>query len=60
LVLGLVELIGGSTYVAVRLSDISSKTGKKYIFGVLRPFLSLYPTASQPYTLSHINALHTN
>ena len=28
----------GSTYMAVRLSDISSKTGKKFIFFVFRPF----------------------
>ena len=30
-----------STYMAVTLSDISSKTVKKCIFGVFRPFLSL-------------------
>ena len=47
----------GSTYIAVRLSDISSKTGKKCIFCVFRPFLSLCRTASRPYRLSHINAL---
>ena len=30
-----------STYMAVRLANVSSKTGKKYIFCVFRPFLSL-------------------
>ena len=38
----------GSTYMAMRLSDISSKMAKKHkkcIFGL---FLSLCPTASQP------------
>ena len=35
-----------STYMAVRLSDISSKIGKKYIFCVFRPFLSLCRKAS--------------
>ena len=50
----------GSTYMVVRLSDISSKTGKKCIFGVFRPFLSLCQTASWPYSLSHINALRIN
>ena len=50
----------GSTYMAVRLSDISSKTGKKCIFGVFRPILSLCQTASQPYRLSHTNALRIN
>ena len=38
----------GSNYMVVRLSDISSKTGKKCIFGVFRPFLSLSLTVSQP------------
>ena len=38
----------GSTYIVVRLSDISSKTGKKYIFGVL--FLGCFGTyAALPY-----------
>ena len=48
LVFGLVGLIdtkgmdpAGSTFIAVRLSDISTKTGKKCIFCVFRPFLSL-------------------
>ena len=50
----------GSTYMAVRLSDICSKTGKKCIFGVFRVFLSLCQTASQPYRLSHTNALRIN
>ena len=50
----------GSTYMAVRLSDISSKTGKKCIFCVFRPFLSLCRTASRPYRLSHIAALRIN
>ena len=31
----------GSMYVVVRLSNISSKTGKEYIFCVFRSFLSL-------------------
>ena len=31
---------GNSTYMVMRLSDISSKTGKKRIFGVFRLFLS--------------------
>ena len=39
---------------------ISSKTGKKCIFGVFRPFLSLCQTASRPYSLSHINVLGIN
>ena len=50
----------GSTYMSVRLSNISPKTGKKCIFCVFRPFLSLCRIASQPYTLSHINALCIN
>ena len=73
----------GSTYMALRLFDISSKTGKKCIFGkvytmnwqlffyslkfimltifgVFRPFLSLFRTASRPYRLSHINAFCIN
>ena len=44
------------TYVVVRLSDICSKTGKKY-FCVFRLFLSLCRTASWPYKLNQINAL---
>ena len=49
-----------STFVAVRLSDISSKTGKKCIFGVFRVFLSLCQTASQPQKLRQTNALCIN
>ena len=49
-----------STYMVVRLSDISSKTGKKYIFCVFRLFLPLRQTASQPYRLRYINALRIN
>ena len=49
-----------SIYMAVRLSDISSKTGKKCIFGVFRLFLCLCWTASKPYRLSHVNALRFN
>ena len=47
----------GSTYMAVRLADISSKTVQKCIFGVFWPFLSLCWTASWPHRLSHLNAL---
>ena len=47
----------GSTYMAVRLSYISSITGKKCIFCVFRLFLPLHGTASRPYRLSYINAL---
>ena len=50
----------GSIYVAVRLSDISSKIDKKCIFGVFRLFLSLCQTASQPYRLSHTNVFRIN
>jgi hypothetical protein len=50
----------GSTYMVVRLSDISWKTGKKCIFGVFRLFLGSCRTASQPYRLSHVNALRIN
>ena len=50
----------GSTYMVMRLSDISSKTGKKCIFCVFRLFLSLCRTASWPYRLSHTNALRIN
>jgi hypothetical protein len=49
-----------STYLVVRLSDVSSNTGKKCIFGVFRLFLRLCRTASQPYRLSYINALCIN
>ena len=45
------------TYMVVRLSNIRSKTPKNCIF---RPFLSLWWTASQPFRLSHINALCIN
>ncbi len=50
----------GSTYMVVRLSDISSKTGKKCIFCVFCLFLSLRRTVSRPYRLSHIIALYIN
>ena len=47
-----------STYIFMRLSDINSKTtDKKRIFCL---FLSLHRTVSQPYRLSHINALRIN
>ena len=49
-----------STYMAVRLSDVSSKTDKKCVFCVFRLFLSLCRTASRPYKLSHTNALCIN
>ena len=51
---------GLNTYMAVRLSDISSKTGQKCIFCVFWPFLSLCWTASRPYRLSHTNVLRIN
>ena len=47
----------GSTYMAVRLSNISSKTGKECIFCVFRQFFSLCRIPSWQYRLSHINAL---
>ena len=50
----------GSTYMLDRLSDVSSKTGKKWIFCVFCLFLSLRWTASRPYRLSHIIALQIN
>ena len=50
----------GSTYMVVRLSDISSKTGKICIFSVFRPFLSLCRTASRLFRLSQINVLRIN
>ena len=46
-----------STYMAVRLSDKSSKTAKKCIFCTFWLFLSFCRTASRPYRLSYINAL---
>ena len=49
-----------STYMVVRLSDISSKTDKKCVFCVFMLFLSLCRTASQPYKLRHFNALRIN
>ena len=67
LVLGLERLIDwckehwcGSTYMVVRLSGVSSKTGKKCIFCVFRLFLRLCQTASKPYRFSHINVLCIN
>ena len=47
-----------STYMAVRLCDKSSKTAKKYRKCIFWLFLSFCRTASRPYTLSFINALH--
>ena len=49
-----------STYMAVRLSDLSSKKGKKDKKGSFSPFLGLRRTAWQPYRLSHIDALRIN
>ena len=46
-----------SMYMAVRLSDKSSKTAKKCIFGTFWLFLSFCRTASRPHTLSYIDAL---
>ena len=46
-----------STYMAVRLSDKSSKTAKKYRKCIFWLFLSFCQTASPPYTLSYIDAL---
>ena len=46
-----------STYMAVRLSDKSSKTAKKYRKCIFWLFLSFFRTASRPYTLSYIDAL---
>ena len=43
-----------STNMAMRLSDISSKTGKKMHFWCFRLFWGLCQTASQPYRLSHV------
>ena len=40
-----------SSYMVMRLSDISSKTVKKCIFGVFRLFLRIFCSASQPYSL---------
>ena len=50
----------GSNYMAVRQSNMSSKTGKKCIFSGFLPSLSLCWTASRLYRLSQINALHIN
>ena len=46
--------------MAVRLSDISSKTGKKCLFCVFWPILSLCRIAAWPYRLSYKNALRIN
>ena len=46
-----------STYMAVRLSDKSSKTAKKSRKCIFWLFLSFCRTALRPYTLSYINAL---
>ena len=48
-----------STYMAVRLSDKSSKTAKKYRKCIFWLFLSFCQTASRPCTLSYINALRS-
>ena len=50
----------GSTYKAVRLSDIRSKTAKKCFFCVFRLFLSLCRPTSRLYRLSHTNTFCTN
>ena len=50
----------GSTYMAVRLSDIRPKTGKICIFCVFRLFLSSCQTVSRPYRLCQTNALRIN
>ena len=50
----------GSTYMAVRLSDTSSKMAKKDQKSIFWLFLSLCRTASWPHRLSHINALGIN
>ena len=46
----------GSTYMVVRLSNISSKTSKKCVFCVFRLFLSLCRTASRQNRLNHTKA----
>ena len=48
------------TYMVERLSDVSSKTGKKCIFCVFRLFWSIRRTASRPFRLRHIIALYIN
>ena len=58
LVLGLVGLID-TKGIDVAQPNVSSKTGKKCIFGVFRLFMGCR-TASQPYRLSHVNALRIN
>ena len=47
----------GSTYVTVRLSDISLKTAKNHKKCIFSLFYSLCRTSSRPYTLNQINAL---
>ena len=47
----------GSTYMAVRLFDICSKTGKIHKKCNFCLFWSICQTASRPYRLSKINAL---
>ena len=49
-----------STYMTVRLSDISSKKGWNHKKGSFSPFLSLRRTTWRPYRLSHIDALRIN
>ena len=66
LVLGLVEFIDAKgidvahLYGCEAVRHISSETGKRCIFCGFRQFLSLCRTASQPYRLSHTNALRIN
>ena len=50
----------GSTYIAVRLSNIRPKTGKICIFHVFRLFLRSCQTVSRPYRLCQTNALRIN
>ena len=50
----------GSTYMVVRLPDISSKMAKKHKKCIFCLFLSLCRTASRPFRLCYINALCIN
>ena len=50
----------GSTYMVMRLSDITLKTGKICVFCVFRLSLSLCQISSQPYRLSQTNVLRIN
>ena len=49
-----------STYMAVRLSEVTQKRAKNTKKAVLALFLGLRRTAWQPYRLSHIDALRIN